>query len=165
MDLVDLVPSLRRAVAPPGEFATYFPNTLDTDMSALLADAVAEAQLDGFLATASLNVDEETLIPDPSTGEQALVVLYGAARVLAARLANLKNHTRYKAGAAEAEVEQSASLLVELLRATNARKKQILEDAKYGRGGSSFTMVDLYIAKSIDMNSADVAYIAPGWSS
>lgn len=163
MELVDLVPSLQRAVAPPGEFTTYFPNTTDGDLAALLADSVAEAQLDGFMSTKSLDLEDESISPDLVPGEMALVVLYGAGRVLRTKIANLKNHTRYKAGSAEAETEQSASVLVELLRSTDARKKQLLDDARQGRAGMAFSMVDLYVSKSIDMNSSDVAYVAPGW--
>jgi hypothetical protein len=163
MELADLVPSLKRAVAPPGQFAALFPESTDNDLADLLADAVAEAQLDGFLATNSLALDTAEVTPDLTTSQQALVVLYGAGRVLYTRIANLKNRTRYKAGAAEAETEQSASVLVELLRQTNTRKKQILDDAKYGRAGMSFAMVDLYVSKSIDLNSQDVGYITPGW--
>lgn len=163
MDLEELVASLKRTVAAPGEYDTLFPSSTDDELSALLADAVAECQLDGFMSTVSLDLVTATTTPDLSTGEQALVVLYAAARVLTARISNLKNHTRYKAGAAEAETEQSASVLVELLRQTNARKRQITDDAKYGRAGLSFTMVDLYVSKSIDANTSDVAYISPGW--
>lgn len=163
MDLAVLVPSLRRAVAPPGEFDTYFPNTLDADLAALLADAVAEAQLDGFLATNSLNIDAETITPDLTPGQQALVILYGQARVLTVRLSNLKNRTRYKAGAAEAETETSATVLVELLKQSRDRKKQLLDDARTGKAGTSFSMVDLYVSKSIDVSSPDVGFVMPMW--
>lgn len=158
MNLADLVPSLQRAVAPPGEFATYFPEALDGDLSATLVDAVAEAQLDGFLGSASLDVNAETVTPDLTSAQQALVVLYAMARVLHARVANLKNRTRYKAGSAEAETEQSASVLVELLRQTKDRKKQLLEDARAGNMASAFAMVDMYISKSIDFSSVDLDY-------
>jgi hypothetical protein len=161
MELIDLVSSLQRAVAPPGEFATYFPNTTSNDLRDLLADAVAEAQLDGFLGSNSLNVEDAEVDPDLTPAQQALVVLYGAARVLTVRLANLKNRTRYVAGSAEAETEQSASLLVELLRQSKDRKKQLLEDAKSGAAGVSFTMVDLYVSKSIDVSGPEVGYIYP----
>ena len=159
MELIELVPSLKRAVAPPGEFDTFFTNTTDNDLSATLADALAEAQLDGFLGTITLDVTTETTSPDLSNPQAALVILYATARVLTARVANLKNKTRYKAGSAEAETEQSASVLVELLRQTKERKKQLLEDARAGRMAQAFAMVDMYVAKSIDFNSVDVAYI------
>ena len=159
MELIELVPSLKRAVAPPGEFDTFFTNTTDNDLSATLADALAEAQLDGFLGTITLDVTSETTTPDLSNAQAALVILYATARVLTARVANLKNKTRYKAGNAEAETEQSATVLVELLRQTKDRKKQLLDDARAGRMTQAFAMVDMYVAKSIDHNSVDVAYI------
>ena len=160
MELIDLVPALQRAVAPPGEFTTYFPNTTDADLSATLADAMAEAQLDGFLASVSLDITTESTAPDLTNPQQALVVLYAMARILHARVANLKNRTRYKAGAAEAETEQSASVLVELLRSVKERKKAMLEEARTGRMANAFAMVDMYLAKSIDFSSSDLDYRA-----
>lgn len=162
MDLSTLNDSLRRAVAPLGEFATFFPNTTDADLIGTLADAVAEAQLDGFLSGDALDTSLNTVTPALSTAEQALVVLYARARVLAAGLANLKTRTRYKAGPVEAETEQAASVLVALLRDTSERKKQILDDAKYSGTGLGFAMVDLYVSKSLDANSADVGYLFDG---
>ena len=162
MELLSLVPALQRAVAPPGEFATYFPNTTDDDLAATLADAMAEAQLDGFLGSVSLDITTETTMPDLTNPQQALVVLYGMARILHARVANLKNRTRYKAGNAEAESEQSASVLVELLRGVKERKKAMLEEARTGSMARAFAMVDMYVAKSVDYSSSDLGYaVAP----
>lgn len=159
MELADLTNSLKRALAAPGEFDTFFPDATDTDLTGMLADAIAEAQLDGFLGNSSLNLLAETVAPDLTNAQQALVILYARARVLQSRIANLKNRTRYKAGAAEAETEQSASVLVELLRETKERKRELLEIARQGASGMAFAMVDMYIAKSIDMGSSDVNYV------
>lgn len=164
MDLVDLVPSLQRAVAPPGEFDIYFPSATQGDMTALLADSVAEAQLDGFLASSTLDVEDYTVAPDLNSAEQALIILYGMARILTTRIANLKNRARYKAGSAESETEQSASVLVELLKQTRDRKRLLLEDVRTGNAASAFAMIDGYIAKSIDYSSPDVGYIFPAGS-
>ena len=158
-DLTTLVPSLKRALAAPGEFDTYFPEALDDDLASMLADAMAEAQLDGFLGATDLDVATVSTDPDLSNPQQALVVLYAMSRVLTARIANLKNKTRYKAGSAEAETEQSASVLVELLRDTSARKKALLEEAKAGNVAGAFVMADLYLTKSIDRSDPDVGYI------
>lgn len=162
MDLVDLVPSLKRAVAPPGEYDALFPGSVDTEVRDLLADALAEAQFDGFLNGYTLDVSTATVTPDLTSAQQALVILYAMARHLTSRLSNLKTHTRYKAGNVEAEVEQAASVLVELLREASARKKQALEDAKAGNLANAFLMVDMYITKSIDLTTPDVAYVLPG---
>lgn len=160
MELTNLVPSLKRAVAAPGEFDTFFPSSTDADLTGALADAVAEAMLDGFLGATDLDLVNNAVTPDLSHQAQALVILYGAARILSARIANLKNRTRYVAGPAEAETEQSASVLVELLRQINARKKQVLDDARAGDMASAFEMVDMYTAKSIDVGSSDVNFIS-----
>lgn len=161
MDLLDLVPSLQRAVAPPGEFVTLFPNATDDDLAASVADAIAEAQLDGFLAAHVLDLNTSTVDPDLTGPQQALVVLYGMARVVRARIANLKNRTRYRAGPVEAEEEQSASVLVQMLRDIQGRKKELLEDAKAGDLARAFVMVDMYVAKAIDASyTSDLGYRA-----
>lgn len=162
MELANLVPSLKRALAAPGEFTTHFPSATDTDLADTLADAVAEAQLDGFLGNSSLDVLSSVVTPDLTPPQQALVILYGMARVLHARVANLKNKTRYKAGNTEAETEQSATVLVEMLRQTKERKKVLLDDARAGNLATAFAMVDMYIAKSVDVSSTDVGYIQYG---
>ena len=163
MDFIDLAPSLKRAVAPPGEFDQFFPNTTDDDLAGSLADGVAEAQLDGFLSTHSLDLDAGTIDPALSNPQQALIVLYARARVLQARLSNLKSVTRYKAGNVEAETQQAASVLVELLRESRERKKALLDNARWGSGSTSFSMVDMYVTKSIDSTTSDVGYLTPGW--
>lgn len=164
MDLVDLVPSLKRAVSGPGEFDTNFPESDTASLIGLLADAVSEAQLDGFLSTHTLDTGTNAVDPDLVPALQALVILYGMARVTTARIANLRNHTRYKAGNVEAEVEQSATVLVQLLKDVNARKKQLLEDARAGNLADAFLMVDMYVAKSIDdYSGVSLGYATPSW--
>lgn len=150
MDLADLTDALKRAAAPLGQFDSYFPDATDDDVVGMLMDSFAEAQLDGFLAKYELTVESATVEPALDPGKQALVVLYGMARILTAQIANLKNKTRYKAGNVEAETEQSALVLVELLKQTNTRKRQILDDLKAGNVTGAFAMADLYITRSID---------------
>ena len=158
MDLTDLADSLKRAVASPGEFATYFPFTTNDDLAATLADALSESQLDGFLSRVNLDVESVTTDVELSPAQQALVVLYARGRIIVSRLLNLKTHTRYKAGPVEAEVEQAASVLTELLKETNARKAQLLDDAKAGNGITSFLMVDMYVSKSMDSRYGDLGF-------
>lgn len=160
MDLANLVPSLQRALAAPGEFDTFFPDSTPDDLAGTLADGLAEAQLDGFLSAISLNVTDNSTDLDLAVPQQALVILYSAARVLAARVSNLKNRTHYKANGVEADSEQSASVLVELLRETAARKKQLLDDARTGRAATFFSMTDLYVAKSLDIRPQEADYIS-----
>lgn len=165
MNLVDLAGALKRTVAGPGEFDTYFPESDNATLAGVLTDAAAEAQLDGFMPTRTIDAVAMSLTPDPNSLEQALVVIYAGARVLTGRIANLKNATRYKAGNVEAETSQAATVLQELLRQLQARKKQLLDDLKAGYlvngpdglesgiGTSSigmFGMADLYLTKSLD---------------
>jgi hypothetical protein len=76
MDLTDLVPSLKRALAAPGEFDATFPDSTDTDLAGTLADAVAECQLDGFFGNLTLDLTDTTTTPDLTSPQQALVILY-----------------------------------------------------------------------------------------
>lgn len=149
MDLADLVPSLKRALAAPGEFAATFPDSTDTDLAGTVADALAECQLDGFLGRNTLDVTDATVTPDLTTPQQALVILYAMSRVVTARVYNLPTRTLYKAGNTEVQTEQAASILVQLLKDTAARKKQLLEDARIGNLAAAFHMVDLYVSQSI----------------
>lgn len=158
MNLSDLVPSLKRALAAPGEFDANFPEALDSDLTGTLTDAVAECMLDGFLGAVTLDVPNDAVTPDLTSAQQALVILYGMSRVLTARIANLKNRTRYEAKGVSAETEQSASVLVELLKETKERKRQLLDDARAGNLAGAFAMVDMYVAKSIDYSSSDLDY-------
>lgn len=164
MDLTDLVPSLKRALAAPGEFDTTFPESTDSDLAGTLADAVAECQLDGFFATLTLDLADSTTDPDLTTPQQALVILYAMARVVRARISNLANRSRYKAGPTEVETEQSATVLVQMLKDISARKSQILDDAKYGNLASAFQMVDMYITKSIDGGNYGALGSYGGWA-
>lgn len=157
MDLNDLVEPLKRTVAGPGEFDTYFPESDDTTLAGILTDAAAEAKLDGFLPTKVVDPSDLSVVPDPNSAEQALILIYADARILNARISNLKSRSRYKAGNVEAETEQAASVLQELLRERQARKTQLLKDLRdgtlpgFGSSGSnnSFAMVDLYITQSL----------------
>jgi hypothetical protein len=159
VDLFNLTAALQRAVAPPGEFKSLFPSANDESLAGTLADGLAEAQLDGFLSKVGLDADAYSTDVDLTSAQQALVVLYARARIVTARLANLKNRTRYKAGPVEAETEQAASVLVQILKDTSDRKKALLDQARYGSGGTSFTMVDLYVSRSLDLGN-NLAYSA-----
>lgn len=141
--------SLKRAVAVPGTFATVFPDTADTDIEALLADAVAEAQLDGFLAALTLNVDDNEVDPDLTPAQGALVVIYAGYRMLTNEIRNRKSHVRYEAGPTVFEQDQEGSTLNELLRQINERKRFLLERAERGELDDSGAFVgDLAFIKA-----------------
>lgn len=125
--IFDLTDGLKRAVAVPGNFAAVFPNTSNGQLGDTLMDAFAEAQLDGFLSTLQLDTETGEVTPDLSLPQQALVLIYGSARILTAELFNRKSLSRYKAGNVEYETEQGTLILRGLLDTITARKKQLLD--------------------------------------
>ena len=109
--LLDLVPSLKRQVAIPGEFDTAFPNTMDSDLIGSLGDAFGQAQLDGFFGTMVWDPVANTVTPDLSPGGSAIVGLYAAEGILLAKFRNQPTRTVYKAGITAYEVDYSANVL------------------------------------------------------
>jgi hypothetical protein len=148
-DLADLVDSLKRAVAPPGEFSTLYANATDDDVVGQLMDGFAEAQLDGWFTAAwggqkSLDVDSGLVTPDLAQPQQALVVIYSAYRMIYTRLLNLKTHTRYEARGAVYENDQAATLLSTLLKQFADRKELLYKKALYSGANAAFHMADGY---------------------
>lgn len=153
--LADLVDPLKRAVALPGQFRDEYPDIFDTNLQDLLLDAFAESQLDGFLN--GVNVTNGDTDPDLTRAQEALIVIYGGYRFLANEIRNRQTHTRYEAGSAVFEQDQTASLLNTLLRQIYERKVELVERAREGQlySGGAF--------------SADLSYIKAtqsyGWHS
>lgn len=148
-DLADIVDSLKRAVAPPGEFVALFPSATDDDLIGTLSDGFAEAQLDGFFTAQydgafALDVDAGTVSPDLTHAQAALVIIYAASRVITTRLLNLKTHTRYEARGAVYENDQASGLLVQLLKDFQARKLALQQKAQYAGTNAAFMMADGY---------------------
>jgi hypothetical protein len=148
-DLADLVDSLKRAVAPPGEFSTLYASATDDDVVGQLMDGFAEAQLDGWFTAAwggakSLDVDAGTVSPDLVQSQQALVVIYAAYRLVYTRLLNLKTHTKYSARGAEYETDQASNVLTTLLKQFADRKELLYKKALYSGSNAAFSMADGY---------------------
>jgi hypothetical protein len=128
-DLADLVPALKRELAAPGDYATTFPNSTDSELTARLADAFALAQLDGFFADVALDVDELTVDPDLSAAGGALIVLYAAMQVIRSAIRATQASFRAKAGPVEYEVQRSATLLRDELKYLNERMTNLVAQA------------------------------------
>jgi hypothetical protein len=148
-DLLDYVPALERAVAPPGTFAATFPAAGTDDMVGYLLDGLAEAQMDGFLMDPRLTFTQDGVVtPDLSPGQAALVTMYAGLRLLRATLLNRVGSTRYKAGPVEYETSTGTSLLVALLKEAQDRRDRLLVRLQTLAGGMSFAMGDLYLLKA-----------------
>jgi hypothetical protein len=143
-DLNDLIPALKRAVAVPGTFATFYPNTTNTDLVGSLMDAFGQAQIDGFFLEQTLDVDLETVDPDLSSAGQQVVVLYAAEAILRAQIMSLKQRVAYEAGPVKYETENSASVLTTILKDLTARRIAMQDQAAEVRRGATFAMQDMY---------------------
>lgn len=149
-DLSDLIPSLERVVAPPGQFATLYPAAGSNDMLGLLMDGLAEAALDGFFYSAPIIwTDDGITTPDLGRGQQALVVIYAGDRFLKAELKNVNTTTRYKAGSVEYEVQSGASIIAEILRENAARKTQLIIQQSEIGVSAAFMMADSYLINAV----------------
>ena len=155
-NVATLVEPLQRAVAVPGTFATAYPNTSEDDLTGMLLDGLAEAQLDGFFSDLTYGVDPEDEptygILDTEVGqpESALIVIYAATRLLSNELTSRKTHIRYEASGAVFEQDQSAQVLTERLKELNGRLKDIRERAQLAGMASAFYMADMYVSKALD---------------
>jgi hypothetical protein len=128
----DLVDAFQREVAIPGTFENTYPDTTDADIEAALADAFAQAQLDGFFPTSLIDTAAGTVAPDLSAPAAALVIIYAGMRWIRAELRSISN-VRYKAGPVEYETQYPAALLTQLLKELTLRRDALLEAAKIGR--------------------------------
>lgn len=146
--LEDLIPSLKNAVAPPGQYDTLYPDSTDDNMLLRLLDAFGQAQLWGYLSTTSVDDDGATT-PDISRAQAALVILYAAKRVIDMRLLDLKTHVRYEAGSAVFEQDQGASTLTQLQREYAEQLKALQDFAREGSYYDGFTMVDAYMTRAL----------------
>ena len=143
LQVTDFVPALKRAVAPPGEFDSLFPDAGDDDMLGYLLDGIAESQLDGFFTTINVAPDG-TSDTDLTSPMGALAIIYASSRVLQQVMRNMNTKTAYKAGPVSYEVDQSASVMAELLREAVARKAALLKLAQTAGAGETFIMADIY---------------------
>lgn len=122
----DLVEPLKRELAVPGEFATVFPNTQNSDLTNKLADAAAQAQLEGFFGNQVIDPVASTITPGISSGGGALVILYAAESVIRAQIRALKTHVKYESAGSVYEVEQAATVLTAELGFIKERRLELL---------------------------------------
>lgn len=130
--LEDLVPALKRHVAVPGEFDTYYPNTSDEDLTASLGDGFASAQLDGFFQSHTLNPNVFSVTPNLSIPEQQLTIVYTSVTILYSTIRNMRTMERYEAGPTSYEIQRAASVLDRQLQLLQAKLDDIKGQAKAG---------------------------------
>jgi hypothetical protein len=144
VDLTDsdtLIASLKRECSPPG--TDLFPTATDDEWLGHLQDSFWEARLFGFFE--GYTESEGSITPLSGTTDldrrwQELIVLFAGARVIRNELKNTNTSFRAQAGTVEFEVQNSANLLVAILK--DIRSK-----------------VDLALAAIGTINSTTVAYV------
>lgn len=162
--LTSLIPSLQRFVAPPGLFETLFPTSTDDDLVGYLADGFAECQLKGFFSTFDLDVTAiPTVTPDLVPAQGSLVVLFAGVRILQAEIRNRKTHVRQEASGLVNEVDQAASVLVELLKEYQEEKKKLIEDVSRVGASDVFVMADSYFINATTRYSEGSMAAAADW--
>lgn len=149
-DVSDLVPSLQRAVAPPGQFDTLYPQAGSNDMVGLLLDGLAEATLDGFFVeTAVVWTDDGFTTPDLTRAQQALIVIYAAYTFLRSELKNTNTSVTYKAGPVEYQTQSGASVITEILKEISERKKALIIQQSEIGVSAAFHMADSYFINAV----------------
>lgn len=150
--LTELVEALKRELAVPGVYDDVFPDTDNTQLAAALADAFAEAQLNGFFTTLTLGEapDYETS-EDISAAAGALVLLFASMRILRAWLRSISTNERYKAGPVEYETARSTNLLRDELAYLRARIDALILGAQRSqRAALSVHVLDSYWSRVSD---------------
>jgi hypothetical protein len=119
--LRDLVPSLRRAVNPPG--GDLHPGTGANEWRGRLADAFWNARLADFFAGYAISADGAEIVAlagttpeDLDRTAQQLIVRFAAVEALRLRILALPTATHVKAGPVESDTQRSAAVLVQLLK-------------------------------------------------
>jgi len=130
VDLTDFVPALILEVNPPG--TNTFSAATTTEMTMYLANAFWEARLDGFLTP--WTCDEDGMItpvdpadPDLPREETTLIIIYAGCKILRNKIMNTNTTFRAKAGPVEYETQNSANMLVEILKQLQDTKNLILQ--------------------------------------
>ena len=151
-NLRTLVEPLKREVAVPGTYDDVFPDTDDDALAASLADAFAEAQLQGFFGDIELTVVTEMsgrsdyiTSRDLSAAGGALVVLFAGLRILRASLRSLSQSSTYKAGSVEYSTSQMTTVIRDELAAMRSRIDALVLDGK--RSGRAVSVHDGYAGR------------------
>lgn len=142
VDLSDqLIESIKGEVSPPG--TDLFPDATDDEWLVQLENSFWEARLFGFFA--GFTESDGLITPlsgstDLDRANQQLIVLFAAGRIIRNELTGKNTLFRAKAGPVEFEVQNSAQMMVAILR--DIRSK-----------------IDLALAALGEINSTTVAYI------
>jgi hypothetical protein len=137
----DMVPALKRLLAPPGQFDTMFPSATTEELSMCIADAFSWLQLFEMLTEWTLDPYVLSITPDLPLPEQQAVAVTAAIRMVRTQLRNTKNRVQYEAGPTRYQVEVAASMLTSEL----AMLSEIWDEIKGALGGTDSGATDVYV--------------------
>ena len=151
-DLRTLVEPLKREVAVPGTYDDVFPNTDDNQLAASLADALGEAQLQGFFGDLTLTVTLDSTnaasfetSKDLSAAGGALLVIFAGMRILRTQLRTISQAATYKAGNVEYSTANMTSVVRDELKALRDRLDLLVLQGR--RSGRAVSVEDGYAGK------------------
>lgn len=152
VDLSDYTDVLRREISPPG--STVFAGVGDDVLTGYLSDALWEARLDGFVTGYKADPDgivtpEDDNAPDITRDLIALLVIYAGIRILRNQILNTNTRFVAKAGPVEYETENSATMLVEMLKQLKSIKDRLLFQEQ-GYGMTTVQLVDGYTVRQFE---------------
>lgn len=159
VDLFEHVDSLKREVTPPG--STLFSDVSDETWVGYMTDGFWEARLDGFLTSYTADAIEGTISPLETGGEEigrdklALVILYASVKVLRNHIMNLNMRFRAEAGSVSFAVDNSATVLREILAQLQATKQRILDAPNQQ---TTVALIDAYATRLSSPESYGVPY-------
>lgn len=150
VDLSDFVAALRREITPPG--SDLFAGVGDEVFTGYLADAFWEARLDGFLSSWSADDDGIVVPVAPNTTDLprdqiAAIIIYAGVRVLRNQILNTQTAFRAQAGPVEYEVQNSAQMLVEMLKQLKAVKDRLIDSVGSGIETTTTAYIDAYATR------------------
>lgn len=184
VDLSDYIPNLQREVQAPG--TTDFPAATDDDWIGNMVDGFWEARLDGLLQ--GYTCDENGLLfeisalnnnlpqqpqvyENPQTKNWAadgqlremvqLIIFYAGYRILRNALRGLRTQFRASAGPVSFEYQQSANLLVDVMRDLVNRRDIILRRLSDLGVVQSF-YIDAIAARDSSLQNGDSYFIGAG---
>lgn len=163
VDLTDeLIEAVKRECSPPG--TDLFPTATDDDWLGQLRDSFWEAKLYGFFH--GFTESDGLIAPisgttDLGRDQQALIVLFAGGRVIRNELKNTNTSFRAQAGSVEFEVQNSANLLIAVLK--DIRSKVDLALIALGvLNKTTVTYVDALIGRSESIYFGDTSVAGGG---
>lgn len=160
-DIEELVEPLKAALRSPG--STEFENVSDPEMGLYLRNAFWEAYLDGFIREfdeAEGIISHKTDVTENFSRDlQQLVILYTAIGILRIKLSSLKTSFRAKAGSAEYETSQSATILKSLLDEFTSRRQHLLETLSTHAESTAFYYLDSFQNRQNALNNGLIYWV------